>query len=256
MAWVWVSRVAAGLFVVALPVFLVTTNVRFLAGEVRFYERGFRAHDADQVTGISLSELDRAATEIIDYFENDADELHIVVEQDGEEVALFNQREIDHMTDVKGLMRAIFRMNEISLAYVIAFTGAVFLWAGQGRLRRLCLLSLMGVGVGAAVVGLVGLMTLLGGFEAVWDRFHELVFTNDLWQLDPASDHLIQMFPEEYWVEQAVIVAALTIAEAMAIVIAAVACLVFVREGQAPPEPPEGPELVAVERVRGPRRAV
>ena len=62
----------------------------------------------------------------------------------------FNQQEVDHMVDVKQLMRTIFRMNEISLAYVLSFVGFVFLWAGQERLRKLCWLSLLGVGVGAA----------------------------------------------------------------------------------------------------------
>ena len=64
MGWVLLSRIAAVAFVIALPVFLVTTNVRYLAGEQRFYERGFRVHDADLTTGLPLSELDRAAGEI------------------------------------------------------------------------------------------------------------------------------------------------------------------------------------------------
>jgi len=250
----WVSRLAAALFIVALPVFLVTTNVRFLAGEVRFYERGFRVHDADVATGLPLAELDRAAREIIDYFENDAEVLRIVVEENGEEVALFNQRETEHMRDVKGLMRAVFRANEASLAYVIAYVGGVFLWAGQGGLRRLSWLCLGGVAAGVAVVALVGLAALFGGFESTWDRFHEVVFTNDFWQLNPATDRLIQMFPEAFWAEATFIVGALTLGEALAIVIAAVACLVFVREREDEPEAPGEPPAVRAERVRPPRR--
>jgi integral membrane protein (TIGR01906 family) len=238
---VWLDRIAAACFVVALPVFLVTTNVRFLAGEVRFYERGFRVHDADAATGLPLAELDRAAREIIAYFENDATTLRIVVEDGGEEVALFNQRETDHMEDVKALMRAVFRMHEVSLAYVIAYIGGVFLWAGQGSLRRLAWLCLGGVGAGVAVVGAIGGLAFFGGFESTWDRFHEIVFTNDFWQLNPATDRLIQMFPEAFWAEATFIVGALTVAEALAIVIASVAVLLFAHdrpEGEGPAAPP------------------
>jgi integral membrane protein (TIGR01906 family) len=244
---VWLLRLASALFVVALPVFLVTTNVRFLTGEVRFYERGFRVHDADAATGLPLDELDRAAREIIDYFENDAETLRIVVDDNGEEVALFNQRETDHMEDVKALMQAVFRANEVSLAYVLAFTAGVFLWAGQGSLRKLAWLSLGGVGLGAAVVALVGVLALVGGFESTWDRFHEIAFTNDFWQLNPATDRLIQMFPEPFWAEATFIVGALTIAEALAIVIASVACIVFSRPGATPGE---GLEFVRATRLR------
>ena len=56
-------------FVVALPVLIVTSNIRFLTGEVRFYERGFREYDAAETTGIPLPELDRAAQEIRVFFD-------------------------------------------------------------------------------------------------------------------------------------------------------------------------------------------
>jgi hypothetical protein len=79
MPWRLFGAFAAALYVLALPVFLVTSNVRFLAGEVRFYERGFREYGAVEATGLPLPELDRAAEEIVDYFEDDADTLRIVV---------------------------------------------------------------------------------------------------------------------------------------------------------------------------------
>ena len=57
------SRVAAVVFVVALPVLFITTNVRIFASEIWFYERGMRDHGAEAATGIRQSELDRAALE-------------------------------------------------------------------------------------------------------------------------------------------------------------------------------------------------
>ncbi len=254
MGWVLLSRIAAVAFVIALPVFLVTTNVRYLAGEQRFYERGFRVHDADVTTGLPLSELDRAAGEIIHYFEDDARTLRIVVQEDGEETALFNAKETTHMEDVKALMRLVFRANEVSLAYVLAYVGGVFVWAGQASARRLATLSLAGVGVGFAVVGLVGVFALVRGFDSTWNQFHEIVFRNDFWQLDPDTDHLIQMFPEPFWREMTIVVAALTVAEALVIVIAAVAAFVFTRgPGDDEPKPPAKDEPVEAIRIRSRR---
>jgi integral membrane protein (TIGR01906 family) len=226
----WVSRVAAACFVVALPILLITTNVRFLAGEVRFYERGFRAHDAERTTGVTLPELDRSAREIVNYFENDASTLRIVVKEDGEEVALFNARETEHMKDVKWLMQLVFRVNEVTLAYVLTYVACAFLWAGRS-FRSLARQSLLGIGVGGLGVGVIGAFAI-AGFDSTWRRFHELVFSNDLWKLNPATDRLIQMFPEAFWQEETLIVAALTAAEAVIVVGAALACLVLTRASQ------------------------
>jgi integral membrane protein (TIGR01906 family) len=224
----WLSRAATALFIVALPVLLITSNVRFLAGEVRFYERGFRVHDAAARTGLPLSELDRAAREIIAYFENDAPALRIVVNDNGTEAALFSNREVEHMRDVKTVMRLVFRANEVSLAYVLAFVTGVFLWNGA-PLRGLAWRALGGVGAGAGVVLFVGVFALTG-FESTWRRFHELVFTNDLWMLNPDTDRLIQMFPEAFWEESTYILAAMTLAEVLIIVVAALGWIVFGRQ--------------------------
>jgi integral membrane protein (TIGR01906 family) len=89
-------------------------------------------------------------------------------------------------------------------------------------------LSLAGVGTGLAVVAVIGVFALTG-FDAAWTRFHEIVFSNDLWRLDPATDHLIQMFPEGFWQEATFIVGGLTLAEVAVIVVTSLAYLVVSR---------------------------
>jgi integral membrane protein (TIGR01906 family) len=223
------SRLAAALFVVALPVFLVTANIRWVAGDIAFYERGFREHDSDRRTGLSLSELDAAGQRIIEYFEDDSRTLRIIVTINGAEESLFNARETEHMEDVKVLMRAMFRVNEIALAVILTYVAAAVLWSGDRSIRGLAKLSLAGIGLGIAVVGIVGAFALTG-FDEAWNTFHEIAFSNDLWKLDPATDRLIQMFPEPFWEEATFIVAGLTIAQAAAIVVLCLVYLVFARD--------------------------
>jgi integral membrane protein (TIGR01906 family) len=166
---------------------------------------------------------------MVTYFDDDSSTLRILVTQDGQEVSLFNARETEHMKDVKSLMRVVFRLNEVSLAIVLSYVVCVFIWARERPLRTLAVQSLAGVGVGVAVVAAIGAFAL-AGFDQAWTKFHEIVFNNDLWQLNPATDHLIQMFPEKFWEEATFFVAALTLIEVMAIVVVAVAYLVFARE--------------------------
>lgn len=222
------SRLAAALFVVALPVFLVTANVRFLASDIAYYRHGFREFDSSGRTGLPLADLDRAGEEIIEYFEDDAETLRILVTIDGQETPLFNAKETDHMRDVKTLIRAVYRLNEISLAIVLTYIGCAILWAGERSVAGLARLSLAGVAFGLAVVGVVGAFALTG-FDQAWTAFHEIAFRNDLWRLDPDTDRLIQMFPEEFWQEATFIVGGLTLAEATLVVAASLAYLVFSR---------------------------
>ena len=223
-----VTRMATALFIVSIPVFLISANVRFLVSDVGFYKDGLRDHGAVETTGIALPELDRAAQEIIDYFENDAKTLRIVVQDGSQEEPLFNAQEIKHMEDVKRLIRFVFRLNEATLAIILAYISCLVLWTRGKSVRRLARESIAGVAVGFIFVAVIGALALTG-FDRTWNRFHRIVFRNDLWQLDPDTDHLIQMFPEPFWEGATYLVGTLTLVEALAIVATALTYLWFSR---------------------------
>ena len=225
-------------FVLAVPILLFTTNIRFLASDTGYLEGGLRRHDAAENTGIALNELDYAVGAIVRYFEDDADTLRILVFTSGQETALFSEDETLHMEDVKGLMRTIFRANEVALGFVLAYVAATVLWAGERSGRTLAKETLAAVGAGALVGVAVGIVALVG-FDGAWNQLHEVLFTNDLWLLDPRTDRLIQMFPETFWAEATFIVVGMALAEAVVLVGAAGGYLWFTRPPRAEQDEPE-----------------
>jgi uncharacterized membrane protein len=44
-----------------------------------------------------------------------------------------------------------------------------------------------------------------------------VLFSNNFWQLDPSTDHLIQMFPEPFWRDVTVFLGAMCAVEALLI---------------------------------------
>jgi integral membrane protein (TIGR01906 family) len=74
----------------------------------------------------------------------------------------------------------------------------------------LCLALLGGVGA-------VG----LAGFSSAWEDFHRLMFSNDFWLLNPATDHLIQIFPPDFWERIVFLVGLMIVAEAAFLILAA-----------------------------------
>ena len=205
------------IFIAAIPIFLVLSNVRVAATEQRVYEYSFSQYDADLVTGIERSELDRAASEIIGYFrDDDADALDIRVADGGEIAPLFNQREVLHMRDVRDLMRATFRLHEIAFVYIVGYVAAVFLWSGERPLRRLAQQAMISGGATVALLAGAAIGVLVG-FDRLFTQFHLLSFSNDLWKLSPARDHLIQMFPQGFWFDVTLAVGVATIVQGLAI---------------------------------------
>jgi integral membrane protein (TIGR01906 family) len=210
---------AAIVFVVSIPVALVTSNIRFVANQPRVYEYAIDEYDAPAVTGIERSELIRAGAEIRDYFKNDQATLDIQVQEGGRTVSLFNPRETAHMADVKDRFRAVNRAQEFSVLYVIAYIAVVALWAREVTLRTLAMQIAGGSAICFVAIGVVGAFGA-SGFDSAWEDFHRLLFNNDFWLLNPATDHLIQIFPPAFWENIVLFIGMLIAAEAALLVVA------------------------------------
>lgn len=203
---------AALLFVLALPVFLITTNVRWAFNEVALYTFGFERHDIARSTGIPDPELRRIAGELVTYFNDDAELLDV-------EVAgrpLYNEREVIHMRDVKGLVQGVYWVQRgawaVMLAYVIggvALARRPFLRTALRRLRAGGIVTL-GLLLGAGIA-------VAAAFRWLFYLFHIVSFRNSLWQLDPRTDNLLRMFPEGFWFDSTMMIAAATVVEALAL---------------------------------------
>lgn len=203
---------AAALFLVSIPLFLLLTNVRFVATESRVYGYAFSHYDVPAVTGIERSELDRAAREIIAYFEsNDRNvPLDVRVRVQGEAQPLFNEREVLHMRDVKGLFQKVFGLHQLALVYIVIYITGVYLWSRERSPRRLARQAVIAGIATAAALG-VAAVAMLVGFDQLFTQFHLLSFSNDFWQLNPATDRLVQMFPQGFWFDVSLGVGVLTV---------------------------------------------
>lgn len=219
--WRLLERVGAALFVVALPVALIGSTTQALFTSKPLYRYAVAHYDTPQVTGIPRPELDRSMDEIRNYFTDDQSLLRITVtDENGAINPLFTPREVLHMRDVKQLVSRIFRARDLALMILLLYTAMRLLaerraaWRGIARLTRL---STLGTLVVAVAVGALAAT----GFDRLFTQFHELSFSNDFWLLDPAQDHLVQMFPEDFWVVSTVLLIGAIIIELLALLAAA-----------------------------------
>ncbi len=209
----WFAWVAAtAMFAITLPFLLIATNARLVINSSQLYEWDFNRYDIESRTGLPRSELRSATGQIVDYFNNDEEFLDIRVRVGGEVVSLYREREILHMRDVKTLIQGVYSVQFWTLMYAVLFI------AGGLFLRRRSFLPLLKRGVIWSAIGAVAVVAVLGiisliDFDAVFLQFHLLSFANDLWQLDPYRDYLLIMFPQRFFLDATLAIAALTIAE-------------------------------------------
>jgi integral membrane protein (TIGR01906 family) len=210
---------AAALFVLCFPLLLLSTNLRFEVGSMRLYQYGLNKYHAseqmEEIKGVEIqdSELKKAARGLIDYFNNSRESPQIQVMQDGEESDLFSQEEVDHLKDVKGLIRLFYTIQWFTLAYVLVYIIAGFVMRRRAFLRQLTKVLILGGVFTWGLFAFLGIWAVID-FNSLFIKFHVVSFSNDLYFLDPA-DSLAIMFPDAFFRDAALFLAAGTLAEAL-----------------------------------------
>ena len=202
-------------FVIAIPLFLIIMNLRVVVNTPLLYSYGFDQYEIERVTGIERSDLISAGKKIRDYFNNEERWLNVQVPiRGGEPKPLYNTTELLHMWDVKVLIRTLYNVQLIVGLYVVLFIAAGLAIAPRAFPRMLIRLIAWGAGLTLAIVFLTGFLSLTG-FSQTFYFFHVIAFTNDLWKLDPARDFLIAMFPEGFFFDATMVLAALTVIQGL-----------------------------------------
>ena len=198
-------KIARWVFVFVIPLFIISGVIAFAFNFLPLYEYGFHRYQVSQTTGLADSELTKAARGLISYFNSDEEFINVVVQKDGADLQLFNEREVLHLKDVKALVRLDYRIFVISLACLAV--GSVI----QVLRRQVKLWAAPVFWGGAITLALLILVTAVAAsnFDAFFIRFHQLSFANDFWLLDPTKDYLIMLFPGGFWQDASIFIAGL-----------------------------------------------
>ncbi|MDD5401761.1 MAG: TIGR01906 family membrane protein [Dehalococcoidales bacterium] len=203
-----ISLLPKFLLVACLPVLFLTASITIAFNSQWVYQRGFEKYDIETVTGIEISELKKASQELIGYFNSSEELIDIKVIRNGKPFELFNEREALHLKDVKGLVELNNAVLVFSSIYILGFC-AVYLALKPAEWRKILKYLTFGSLFTLAAIVMIGIIALMD-FNWLFLQFHLISFSNDLWLLDPAKDYLIMMFPQGFWADAALLVAALT----------------------------------------------
>lgn len=160
----------------------------------------FFDHADTRASGVFKTEYTALAEAISEYLAGNRDTAEIEVIKGGSLQPAFHERELEHLKDVKNLAD----LSKLLRNLAISLTALVFLLLlinknlrnlRPGRLAK-------SVQIAAAAVLTFILMTAIYtsvDFGHAFTMLHQLVFQNDLWQLDPQTDLMIQLMPQSFF---------------------------------------------------------
>ncbi len=187
------------ILVISLFAFLLLIIFQYSSLNINYFEAKFEKNNTEIVTGIEKEKLLEISKEIIKYLDGERDSLNIKITE-GEE-SVFGHREIEHMKDVRDLFdKGFIIRNTLFLTGIISFLILKFYYK-ENLSKTLfiggIIFSFLLMGIGAIIVF---------NFNKAFVVFHQVLFNNDLWILNPKEDVLIQMLPSNFFSDLGILI--------------------------------------------------
>lgn len=209
----WVLGYAAALCVLVL---IVCEAIAFPTFFKPFYSREYDKYNIPETIQVEKNELMRVTGELLDYMHGRRADLSVPATVNGEPREFFNDKEKAHMADVWHLFEIGFKVRNITcwllllLILLMIFVKARVIYV----LARCCREILTGF---LLLTGLLSVIIALD-FNRAFNIFHTLFFSNDLWQLNPDTDLLINIVPQGFFIDIALFIGVLIVSVSVIII--------------------------------------
>lgn len=166
-----------------------------------FFEKEYAKYNVTAEVNMEMDDLLDVTSEMMAYLRGNRADLHVPTVVNGISREFFNEKEIAHMEDVRGLFLGAINLRRLCL--IIAVFCVLSLYLLKTNIKRLLPKSIcIGTGLFFAIVCiLAGIIST--NFSKYFILFHEIFFNNDLWILDPSTDLLINIVPEPFFMDTA-----------------------------------------------------
>ena len=202
----YIQIVARWLFILCLPLFLLTGFIAVAINSQWLYEHSFNTYGVEETTGIEKTELEKAATQIIRYFNSPEEYLSVTVIKDGVDFVLFNEKEIVHMKDVKALVKLDYHVLLGTGLFMFLYIAVNIFSRRREFYRPLASAIFNGSGITIGLILILGIIAV-ADFNTFFTAFHLISFANDFWLLNPNTDYLIMLFPGGFWFDCVIYIA-------------------------------------------------
>ncbi len=185
MRFINISKI---LIITAIPLLIFLLAANFIAFDKSFYQRKFSEYKVNE----NVEGAQYLHEQVISFIQGKSSGL-----PNG-----FNERERQHLLDVKGIIKissialyifiAVFIILLVASAfilkvnnYIINFVGKVLLFGGILTIMLAAILFFM----------------ISFGFSATFESFHKLFFEKGTYVFDPANEMIVNLYPEQLFMD-------------------------------------------------------
>ena len=182
----------------AFVLMLTITSVFIVSFNESYFRKMYKKLEVAETIKVDEKTLMDVNHNLLEYIKGEQNSLDYSVEISGREVEFFNEKEKDHMVDVQILYFNALMVRNI--AFIVSLFGLLVLISSKDYKNTNLIHEILGkvlLSYGL-IIGAAAIVAIID-FDFFWTSFHELVFSNDLWLLNPATDRLIMMVPLEFF---------------------------------------------------------
>ena len=156
---------------------------------LNFYKNFYQKENLAPKIGTTYEELIKNTTNLLDYLNHKT-----ILNLDW-----YTDKDILHMQDVRTLYSLSYKTM---IFFIVVFTISTILLIILCKKRTIFYIKNTFNKVLLAFIIVIGILSCIisYNFTSFWIKFHQLLFSNDLWLLSPDESNLIQMVPEEFFI--------------------------------------------------------
>ncbi|MCL2461857.1 MAG: TIGR01906 family membrane protein [Defluviitaleaceae bacterium] len=210
-------------FLIILNTICLATLIVLTAVELPVFYRPLYKFEYDKYNipvqlNMTSDDLAKVTDHMLDYMSGKVPDLSIITVVDGQTRDFFDAREKEHMADVRRLFLDGFMIRNIAAGgFVVTL---ILLFALRYRpMRSLTLVYQIFLGSMLVILALAAYL-ISRNFDAAWTIFHHIFFRNNLWLLDPSVDLLVDIVPDVFFEDLAMIIGILYASLSLLVMIA------------------------------------
>ena len=143
---------------------------------------------------LSMPDIKLIATELMEYISGKLTFLETKVTIDGILTDFYSVRSKIHMADVRNIIINLKKVEYLAMMFLIISTFKIIRY--ENFLSILYKIYVRAIIIITAIISIIFIFAFIN-FDAFFVKFHQVLFTNDLWLLDPNVDYIICLLPEK-----------------------------------------------------------
>ncbi|MFA7673832.1 MAG: TIGR01906 family membrane protein [Clostridia bacterium] len=191
-------RVISIFFAIILCITFLLASIEFIGFNRNIYKRIQVRYEIAEYAYMSQDTLDNVTDVLIGYMSGESDDIDIFAEIKGQQERVFGIKEKIHMSDVRELFIMMDKVILISICLLVLLLLAGMI-IDMESMKEIFLKTVLITMIIVVAVFIMLIFYIIIDFYGFWLTFHDLIFDNDLYYLNPDTDTLINIMTEDFF---------------------------------------------------------